>query len=66
MATYYYESNDYIMIRKETEDYLADLRELDDVLEHSYFSNQEELTDMEEEFVFVGDQSEDFRSIDEL
>lgn len=42
------------------------LQELDDVLDHSYFNDPEILTGMEDEFVFIGGQSEDFRSLDEL
>lgn len=54
------------MIENEIENLEEELRELDDVLDHSYFNEEEELADIEDEFVFIGEQSEDFRSLDEL
>ena len=54
------------MIENETENYDADFIELDDVLDHAFFNEEEELTDLEEEFVFISDQSKEFRSLDEL
>lgn len=54
------------MIENETENYEADLIELDDVLDHAFFNEEEELPDMEDEFVFSSNESKEFRSLDEL
>ncbi|MDW3192696.1 MAG: hypothetical protein R8G66_10025 [Cytophagales bacterium] len=54
------------MIENETKNYEADFIELDDVLDHAFFNEEEELSDMEDEFVFISGQSKDFRSLDEL
>ncbi len=48
------------------ENHEADLFELDDVLDHSYFSEADDLTELEDEFIFISDEAEDFRSLDEL
>ncbi len=54
------------MIENEIENLEEELLELDDVLDHSYFNEDEELSDIEDEFDFIGVQSEEFRSLDEL
>lgn len=45
---------------------LDESSELDDVLDHAFFSNDEESPDTEDEFVFFDGDSEDFRWLDEL
>lgn len=44
----------------------AELVELDDVLDHAFFSDEKESLDSDEEMFFISDGSNDFRHLDEL
>lgn len=54
------------MIENEAANHEDELADLDDVLDHAFFSDQEYPMDMEDEWVFMQDTTNDFRHLDEL